>query len=582
MKKRLLTLSMVGLLSLGLTSCATITGAKDENGSQIIVTIKNGDTSVPYTADQLLKDYAETETGIQAYYNAIYDILIRHEQDITYDMEIRVDEKIDTFVSDCKTSASTNGTTYQTELSNKLEAEGVENLGEYRELVELEIQKEKYKEEFYEKNEDNFTSLYIEKKMPYHIRHILVKTDDVEGSSVYEKKISKDESIKISSIISRLAEGESFGDVAYDASDDTSNSLYGSVGIMDKETGFVSEFKYGIYYYDAYLSDDSTYTTAEKIEKLSIPTTITSGNNSLNTKDILEGSVSQIPYSIVLQMNQYADSTKTINNASHTNDINPSAVRKEITETWYPRNVLFNTYFNNHGLAFITDTGIDKSSSDYSAENWITPEPEIARILGTGTQAFNGKILADNDGNPIIVTYNPSTGLHFMIIEKSPLVQKYSNWTDKNGETHELESLTDELLHYYSTDVPSGSDDVTNNNRYVTYIKSTRNDYLDRAHDIEDLVNAFDSNMDYRIFESLIYDAEGNDRTDITIDETILKSIKEYIKNKREQSEYTTNESNVSSWNTYLRLLQFQEAQKDAKQLDFNITREYFVDTKTN
>lgn len=578
MKKRLLTLSMVGLLSLGLTSCATVTSAKDENGSQIIVTIKNGDTSVPYTADQLLKDYAETETGIQAYYNAIYDILIRHEQEITYDMEIRVDEKIDTFVSDCKTSASTNGTTYQTELSNKLEAEGVENLGEYRELVELEIQKEKYKEEFYENNEDNFTSLYIEEKMPYHIRHILVKTDDVEGSSVYEKRISKDESIKISSIISRIAEGESFGDVAYDASDDSSNSLYGSVGIMDKDTGFVSEFKYGIYFYDAYLSDDSTYTNEEKIEKLGIPTTITSGSNTLTTKDILEGSVSQIPYSVVLQMDKYADSTKTVNNASHTNDIDPNAVRKEITETWYPRNVLFNTYFNNHGLAFITDKGVDTSSSDYSAANWITPEPEIARILGTTTE----KILADNDGNPIIVTYNPSTGLHFMIIEKSPLVQKYSNWTDKNGETHELTSLTDELLHYYSTDVPSGSDDVTNNNRFVTYIKSTRNDYLKRAQTIEDLVNAFDSNMDYRIFESLIYDAEGNDRTDITIDATVLASIKEYIQNKREQSEYTTNETNVSSWNTYLRLLQFQEAQKAAKQLDFNITKEYFVDTKSN
>ena len=71
MKKRLLTLSMVSLLTIGLTSCSVVTSKKTADGEQVIVTIKKDGAEVYYTADDLLSHYASTETGIQAYYNAI-------------------------------------------------------------------------------------------------------------------------------------------------------------------------------------------------------------------------------------------------------------------------------------------------------------------------------------------------------------------------------------------------------------------------------------------------------------------------------------------------------------------------------
>lgn len=583
MKKRLLTLSMVSLLTLGLASCSDVDAKKTSDGKDIIVSIETEGGVVNYTADDLLNHYSSTETGVKAYYNAIYDVLVRHDQEITPEMSTTIEEDMETFLNTCKTNASNNGTTYKTELSNSLEAEGVETTGELRELKELNVQKTKYSENFYDQGleDGTFAKKYIEEKAPYHIRHILIKTDDVSGSSVYNKEISKEESKKIYSIISRLASGKTtFGDVAYDASDDSSNSLYGSVGIMDFDSGFVSEFKYGVYYYDAFLSgkNDTGKTQEQLLEMLRIPSSIELGEgNTLNTKEVLDNSVFTVPYSAVEMFQAYADTTKTIDNKTYTDEIVSGSVRQSITSNYYPRNVLFNTYFNNHGLTFITDEGFGDTTGN---ANWTTPNAELKAVLG---ENFDGKILTDN-GNPILVTYNPSTGLHFMIIEKSPINQKYTSYTSyenkSEGEEVALNNLEEELLHYYSLDVPSGSANVTNDNRFVTYIKTTRTEYDKRATTLENKFKSYDSNMEYKIFESLIYDDNGTIRTDVTIDEKILNTILTYIKDQRANTEYSTLESNVASWTTYLQLLEFQGLQKDAKQLDFSETKLYFADTK--
>ena len=585
MKKRLLTLSMVSLLTIGLASCSGVKAKETTDGKDIIVSFVNDGTVINYTADDLLDHYATTETGVKAYYNAIYDLLIRNDQKLTAEMQQTVEEDMDKFVNTCKTNASTNGTTYKTELSNSLEAEGVDSLGELRELKELEVKKSKYQENFYDDGleSNEFAKKYIEEKAPYHIRHILIKTDDVSGSGVYDKQISKDESRKIYSIVSRLASGKTtFGEIAYDASDDTSNTLYGSVGIMDLDTSFVSEFKYGIYYYDAFLSgkNDTGKSHAEVLDMLNIPESINLGENiSLNTASILNNSVGTVSYNTVKMFEDYANTTKTVDNKTYTDEIVPGSVRHQITDAYFPRNVLFNTYFNNHGLTFITDEGFGDTTGN---ANWTTPNAELKAVLPEG---FDGKILTDN-GNPILVTYNPSTGLHFMLIEKSPIYQKYTSYTSyeksKEGEEVALENLEEELLHYYSLDVPSGNDNVTNDNRYVTYLKTTHTEYDSRSSTLESKFKSFDSNMDYHIFESLIYSdvASKTIRTDVTIDEDILNSILDYIADQRANTKYGAEQSNITSWTSYLQLLDFQAIQKEAKQLDFSETKQYFADTK--
>ena len=89
--------------------------------------------------------------------------------------------------------------------------------------------------------------------------------------------------------------------------------------------------------------------------------------------------------------------------------------------------------------------------------------------------------------------------------------------------------------------------------------------------------------MDYQLFESLLYKGDESKtkvRSDIKIDETILNSILDYINDQRNNTVYSNDQSTLTSWTSYLQLLEFQKTQKEAKQLKFSETKSYFTDTK--
>jgi len=247
MNKRLLTLSMVGLLTVTLASCSDVKAKKTADGKQVIVQVKtekNG--TVEYTADDLLAKYGSTAEGVKSYYNAIYDVLVRDQQEITENMKTEVNNELDSFTKSVKSNASSNGKTYKSELSAELEEKGVETLAELKELYTLEQQKTKYEDDWYSaqidyvsteaaEHKDGLTQRYIKESTPYHVKHILVKTENA-GTSLYDGKISESEALKLTSVVERLAaNNESFGQVAQQASDDTgSAALYGSIGLVDQ------------------------------------------------------------------------------------------------------------------------------------------------------------------------------------------------------------------------------------------------------------------------------------------------------------------------------------------------------------
>ena len=321
MKKRLLTLSMVGLLTIGLASCSDVTQKENADGKQVIVTIGNTD----YTADELLSDYAQDSAGVNAFYNAIYDVLVRAHETITDDMKQNVDTKIDSFVKSVRSNANSNGKTYKSQLSDELEEKGLESLEELREVYMLEQQKTKFEDSWYDSNESVLKKEYLEEKTPYHIRHILIKTNSA-GKSLYDGKISESEAIKLSNVIQRLAEGtETFGQIAQQASEDTGSAAkYGSVGIMDQDTGFVNEFKLGIFAYYAFLNPKNTVADAK--DKLNIPAKVLDESDDAEQNSSLGGvmsaydvketvtSVNEIPYQKVLDLETYADEDDTIDN----------------------------------------------------------------------------------------------------------------------------------------------------------------------------------------------------------------------------------------------------------------------------
>ena len=565
MKKRLLTLSMVGLLTIGLASCSDVTQKENADGKQVIVTIGNTD----YTADELLSDYAQDSAGVNAFYNAIYDVLVRAHETITDDMKQNVDTKIDSFVKSVRSNANSNGKTYKSQLSDELEEKGLESLEELREVYMLEQQKTKFEDSWYDSNESVLKKEYLEEKTPYHIRHILIKTNSA-GKSLYDGKISESEAIKLSNVIQRLAEGtETFGQIAQQASEDTGSAAkYGSVGIMDQDTGFVNEFKLGIFAYDAFLNPKNTVADAK--DKLNIPAKVLDESDDAEQNSSLGGvmsaydvketvtSVNEIPYQKVLDLETYADEDDTIDNVIYVPNEPAYAgnVGTTINESYYPRNILFNNYFNDHGLSVIVNDG----SFTGSGKNWAS-FPQLS----------DKPVLTDGQ-NPILVARAGSgdsyQGIHLMSIEQSPFWYDEADLANTKFATTAPKDQAEFLDNYYSTVIPAtSSTDVSKDHRYVTFVKSNRDTYSDRAEEIENLINEFDPNVSYKLFEDLVYDANGQVKSNITIDADILASIEKMIASKRAATEISEQETNEEAWTSYVQLLKLQDAQKDAKQL---------------
>lgn len=564
MKKRLLILSMISFSLIGLTGCNDIKQI-EEGGKQVIVKLGNGET---YTANDLFTNYSSTSAGASEYFNAVYDVLIRAVQDKTTQVQNYVDDEMSKFVSNCKEAASNNGTSYKTEESKALENAGVDSLGELEQLKYLEAQKTAYEDAYYEgaanKEGDgelsNLLKEYIQYYAPYHVRHILVKTSS--DNSLYEGKISEDDAKNLYNVVSRLASGnETFGNIAVTTAgngDTGSAKEYGNLGIMDINTGYVSEFKYSIYQYDTLYNTDAKanvveYNKAQKDRKIGTGDYATDyeGTSLIpESVDTTKLSVNRIPYNAFVEINKYAKTTTLTDGTNY----------KDGKEKYFPRNILFNEYLNDHrlGVIFRGDNADVQESTRFTHIDGLS-----------ATADKKDDVLTDEDGRPILVTRAGTSGdsgyqgIHFIICQRSPFVK-----VNKSVSGTEFSTLIDSLVYYYDTTIynsdDSGSDLPTD--KYVTFLNTTRNEYLDKVNKLKSTIKGFDSFMNYRIFEKALSDANakyGKVTFGSFVDEdgntiSIESLLKKYVTSNRENAAYSAQEAYNKSWENYELLLQSQ------------------------
>ena len=375
MKKSLLSLSLVTLVTgTFLSSCSGV--VKYEDG----VIVKIGDTK--YTIEEAYKEfsgykekdsdsnYTISEEGAKNYYTLLKNILIQLAVPTTNAIEKYVDQKIENeYYQAAKDNSKSNGTSENEEREKILSNQGVENVDELRAKFLLERKTTRNTNDFYtDENYAKLTPEYIEKKSPYHVRHILVKVD-AATSDIDNATISEDDANQLYNVISRLSTSETFSQVAQTASEDSSASTYGDVGIMDIDTSFVSEFKYALYGYDAYFNASSDKEAAKT--RLSIPEKAESVIGTYNFG---------IPLSEVLKLKQYADVTKDKNNVSV----------ERATDKNYPRNIIFSHYLNNHGTSYIY---LDKEPSYYEQEFGIKVD---SNKFKEEYESLNGKTFYQN------------------------------------------------------------------------------------------------------------------------------------------------------------------------------------------
>ena len=628
-------------LALSLMTIASLTGCNDEYTypdnywkEGYIVNVGGKD----YKFEDIYKLLDDTKGSAQAYYTVAKSILAQLVTKRTDAMSAQVDSKINELKSTWKTNARTNKTSYKEEMEKTFDSEGVDDLDELREKYLSEAQVSENSTNFYNINasgttdssykyyiSEEMTKNYVTTKAPYHVSHILIKVDaSSDGEGMWNGKISSDDAKQIGNVARMLASNDSFGSVAQIASDDDSSatqygelfsSTSGSESIaMEKTTSYINEFKLGVYAYEAYINPETKNSDTNNAVRASLRVpgqTATSDDYTYDNNTSVADSISDtlvgqgkafgIPLSKALTMGYVADTER--------NMVDNTKV-DYASETQYPRNILFNNYFNYHGVNFMYDdsdeyeatfleeakevgeaAGLTISTLDdvktklprkYAEYEYVSgqlskiDENKFQTITGVSENlygyTFNSttnqneltpisgskKILVEKDDgtkNPVIIVRGGSSsyqGIHFIVVNNDP-------FTNSN------------TVSYYRTNIPSetadktsaDSDDYSENPSFINYVTTDVNSnttYNTRRDAIVSVIKSSDSNIEFKLWEA--NKAAYKEETGKDFDTVLGKYadiINKYIDTTRDSSNRSNDDSLDESWETYVNQLNIQE-----------------------
>ena len=631
--KRSLSLAMSILAIASLTACDDDYNYPDAKWKEgIIVNVDGKD----YKYDEIYQLFDNSKGSAQAYFNVAKNILAQLVTPKTDTMLSNVDTKINDLKNTWKTNARTNNTSYKEEQEKTFDSENVEDLDELREKYISQQQVEKNSQDFYEINangvtdpsytyyiSEQMTKDYVTNQAPYHVSHVLVKVDaSSDGEGYWNGKITADNAKKIGNAVRMLASSDSFGSVAQLVSEDEGSAkMYGELVTttegsqsvaMEKTTSYINEFKLGLYAYEAYLNPKTKAAEVNTAVRASLrvpgqaaaSSSFDYKNDTAVSELITDGTLVGkngafgIPLSKAITLGYIADVEKNIVDGSKVD---------YASETQYPRNILFNNYFNYHGVNFLYDDSDtyeaeflkdaievgahsgetiltlndvkNKLPSKYAEYEYVTGQlskidaGKFKTVEGISDNLYNydfdaftkksvltkiptsKRILVekDTDTNPVIIVRGGSSGyqgIHFIVVNNDPFVNSQNTY------------------QYYRTNIPDASADpasaksadYSTNPSLINYVKADINSnttYNARRDAVVAAVKASDSNIDFRLYEENIKKFGADKFNELLGDYAGI--INKYIEITKESSELGKNSSLDESWETYIQTLALQE-----------------------
>ncbi len=485
-----------GLSALTLFSIASCdVTAKDDLVLTYKITTSSGEVKeAKIDAQDVLDRYLKTnpKDHAKAYYDAIYDVAVRvafQQGGVLNKYYDEVESSTKTKITNLKKEADKNDQKWSDYLATLSYYDDSLSDEENEKLLyateELKIMKERvtkeFSEEFNEWNKEKYTGEdlktqknynqlwgdngYLNVNMPYAVRHLLVKcgdsTDNFTSSKITSAQVTKLHRV-FERLLSTNTDTNTFGTIAHDESEDSGSVERNGVYMMGTKTSFVNEFKLGLYAYESIFNE----------EKQSVYEAFINSKNSDGSSDFIgfggtseakntvkDIGVNYIPYEAVEKLYEYRDLESL--NGKKVNEGN---------ENYYPRNIVFNKYFNVHNVSFIVNEKCDTSEptntnftysdngqgvySDLDAngkykndttpyfDSTTTESTKFMEVPGLkNSDGSNKKVLCDEKGNPIMLVVNATSsgGIHMITVERD-----YFDFVDTTtGEaTKELE-ITD-------------------------------------------------------------------------------------------------------------------------------------------
>ena len=517
-RKKSISLALAALATISLSGCSSVTSSSE---GYILTYTYNGN-QFNISTGQIIDRYLNENRNEHAatFYDALNEVVIRlafEEGGDLDEFKSTVDSEATDAVKNEQETADNNGQSWDEYLQGQVPGDDLTTAEREQELFlqkQYEAMKTTVEEQYFERFNDyqrdsnastaeqemqNTYNLlygengYIQKQVPYHIRHILIQVDASDDYGYARGQISSDNAHKIYQVFTALTGNNTFSSVANSYTDDSSGNT-GSNGeklggeyIMDNEESFVNEFKLGIYTYDLLLKDQTEYKKdsnyEEKRDNLHIPESVEQG--------LTDFGVTWIPYEVIDKLEEVrnTETSPTTGQSVYGGDAN-----------YFPRNIYFNKYFQNRNIGFITDESLptiadltgeatdwanyendpsDSAQKDmYTRTDPVSGNKVFSDIDNTGHYQTTGQkysglteeqlnkfqeikidgvtknVLCDQNGNPIMVVRNQesSSGIHLIVIERSAF--------DVNGGTDDVNPWKASIEEYYAPVSPKDTDQI--------------------------------------------------------------------------------------------------------------------------
>lgn len=559
---------MAGFLCIGgLAACNEVTYSKD--GYILTYTLSDG-TVEHYTADDLFKSYYSEADKTQTEFDSIYKLIVKNyfkseDQAEEYkSIKELASRDVDGDKQTAQKNADTNGTSYDTEFDAILSSHGCKDENELLEYYIYERELDKFEDSFYDDHidvlrdggllgDENYDG-YIKTRAPYHVSHILVKVDDGGSSNYWNATISEQDCLDLNKVATYLAEGNnSFGYIANLFSDDEgSKAAFGDLGIMDKSTGYVDEFKLGLYAYENLYGKDSAIASDPEQSSIALDDDQKAAYQLYDGSNA--GKIGKIPYTVFQGLEDLSKVTKGYNNSSVHND----------AALYYPRNVVFNEYLNKHAVSLIAAEDIDGTAIDttsllgfHTVFSGDTTKYLCAKYTYTSA---SGEYTYDY--KPILVVRAGTSdyqGIHFIVANRTP----FEVAEDGNGV---------DISNYYTTYFPGQKEYPTREvgtgdnkktvdlQTYVNFNNLEDADAKSRAEALKSSITSYDSNLKKVIYR--VYKKAGSVKI---LDSELDKTIEKWIDVTLEKQEFDDEKSWDKTWRNYISNLHQQKNEREKR-----------------
>jgi hypothetical protein len=484
---------------------------------------------------------------------------------------------------------------------------------------------------------------WLKEQMPYHTRQILVKLASGKTGAYTQDKIGETstggETTKLGTVIMQLAGAQytstldtatkkvassnvaplatdkrvSFGQIAKNYSDDTGSASNfgeenssGAPVIVTKEmsSDWVHEYKLGMYAYESLYNKRETSTTYGQENAYRLAPGLTANASSFSDVDASQKlddggtsiynffanyqsdyqsaqGIGEIPFGAAVALLDHANDTKDANGAT----VN------EGNEAYYPRNVIFNKYFNHRNVCVITPNAIwsnlisenaatvtaANACADQASGDSITSQKFVGQVSSEYTALpgfqndtkdilpnFANNVLTDESGNVVLVVRAMSSGyqgIHFIIVQRSAL-SEYGISQDASGkyvENTAASTSTPTLSQYYTIYTPDQSGYPVDASKkamktFVNFNVQTSTALSTRSSTLASAIKSFNSNLSSYQFEMLV----GNGSISFS-DESLKKEMETYSQVKRQASADSAFTTWKNNWKEYAEAIQAQD-----------------------